>query len=162
MGNAEGSATAEPSASEARQMYSCVSLVLRRKSARLHLPLADRSLPFKLLRGSAVVVDGYDGSWIELQRRRERRMRREVLDLLFRLSGGAAGAEFHAMDLGVELGAWKSELYRILDWLNRHGYVQGWGLGPNVSLTEKGVAYLQGPGRAEQEIADEPEQGPPA
>lgn len=85
----------------------------------------------------------YDGTWIDLQREREQRMRYEVLALLFRLSGEEPGPSFHAMDLGEELGVWKRELYRVLDWLSLHGFVSGWGAGPEVSITLKGTQFIR-------------------
>lgn len=82
-------------------------------------------------------------SWLDLQRQRERRMRYELLALLVRLSEEKAGHWFDAADLGEELGAWQGEVYRVLDWLDKKGFVSGWGVGRYVSATLNGVERIR-------------------
>jgi hypothetical protein len=83
------------------------------------------------------------GEWIYRQAWREEHMRYEVLEKLYETSEGQPDRVLHVAGFGEELGVWREELFRGVEFLDRHGYVTYHGAGPEVSITPKGVEYLE-------------------
>jgi hypothetical protein len=81
-------------------------------------------------------------SWLELQRKREERMRFEVLELIYASVEGRADVEKNVSDFVHLLGTWHAELFRVVEWLDRRGYIRYCGAGPTVCLTEQGIAFV--------------------
>ena len=77
-------------------------------------------------------------SWVDLQRMREERMRYEVLALIHRAAEGRLDVEVHASPLALELGVWSTELFRVIDFLTEHGYIDYLRAGPVLRLTRAG------------------------
>ncbi len=42
-----------------------------------------------------------------------------------------------------QLGVWREELFRVIEFLDRKGYLVYHGAGPSVSLTRQGVDYVE-------------------
>lgn len=85
----------------------------------------------------------FDGdSWLDLQRKREERMRYEVLAMLYRAADGHVGREINCWNFATQLGVWHAEVFRVLEFLDRKGLVQYRGAGPVVCLTEEGKQYI--------------------
>jgi hypothetical protein len=82
----------------------------------------------------------YDGdSWLELQRMREEKMRYEVLLMLYEAAGGKVDCDINCWSFAVDLGVWHTEIFRVVEFLDRKGYVRYRGAGPVVCLTAKGA-----------------------
>jgi hypothetical protein len=81
-------------------------------------------------------------SWLELQRKREERMRFEVLDLIFASVNGQADVELNVSGFVHHIGTWHAELFRIVEWLDRRGFIRYCGAGPTVCLTRAGVDFV--------------------
>jgi hypothetical protein len=95
--------------------------------------------------------------WLDLQRRREERMRFEVLSML-------AEAANHCVDFPVDiggfvrrLGVWEDELERVLEYLHTRGYIAYENIGHDVRacLTVKGVDYIERDARRRRTIREE-------
>lgn len=87
----------------------------------------------------------YEGdSWLDLQRRREERMRYEILSMLYRAAGGDVEREINCWTFATDLGVWHAEVFRVLEYLDRRGYLAYRGAGPVVCLTPKGRDFIQG------------------
>lgn len=84
-----------------------------------------------------------NGSWMELQRRREEHMRYEVLQLLYRSVEGKAGLERNIARFALDLGTWQAELFRVVEWLDSRKLIRYCGAGPVVCLTQRGVAFVE-------------------
>lgn len=65
-----------------------------------------------------------------------------VLELTKRECGGEPGRCVTAWSFAEQLGIWQTELFRIIDFLDRAGYLDYCGGGPQVALTQKGLDYL--------------------
>lgn len=88
-----------------------------------------------------MVAEGPDG-WGEARRQREERMRYEVLDMIHRVSAGDTGRLIHCAAFAQDLGVWREEVYRVIDFLDRAGYLRYRGAGPVVCITRGGVERL--------------------
>jgi len=84
-----------------------------------------------------------DETWLDLQRRREERMRYEVLYMLYRASEGRVEKQQNAWYFALELGVWHTELFRVVEWLDRKGLLRYCGAGPVVCLTPAGVDLIE-------------------
>ncbi|CAN5738747.1 hypothetical protein BH23GEM6_BH23GEM6_07150 [soil metagenome] len=82
------------------------------------------------------------GADIPTRQKREERMRHEVLLMLCRVAEGETTQVVNAWSFSVDLGVWQAEVFRVIEWLERHGLVAYHGAGPAISITEKGVEYL--------------------
>jgi hypothetical protein len=81
-------------------------------------------------------------------RRRQERMRYEVLRILLEASHGDPARRIEAWGLAHDLGVWEEELQNTLVWLEHAGYLRVYHPGMAVSITLAGVRYLeQGAGR---------------
>lgn len=78
---------------------------------------------------------------------REERMRYEVLLMLYRVSEGATDQVVNAFGFAVDLGVWTAEVFRVVEWLARRGFVDYHGAGPAISITRAGVEYIEREGR---------------
>jgi hypothetical protein len=74
---------------------------------------------------------------------REERMRYEVLRMLHSAAAGDPEREVRCWGFAQELGVWESELFRVLDFLDRVGLAEYCGAGPVVRITLAGVSYLE-------------------
>ena len=83
------------------------------------------------------------GEWIFRQTWREERLRYEVLEKLYETSDGRPDQVLRVSGFTELLGVWREELFRGVEFLDRHGYVTYHGAGPEVSITPKGVEYLE-------------------
>jgi hypothetical protein len=81
-------------------------------------------------------------SWLELQRKREERMRFEVLELIFLSVDGEPDVEKNVSDFVHHLGTWHAELFRVVEWLDRRGFIRYCGAGPTVCMTPHGIAFV--------------------
>jgi hypothetical protein len=81
-------------------------------------------------------------AWLERQRWREERMRFEVLAMLHDACGRDTGCIVRVADFAEGLGVWKEELFRTVEFLDRRGYLHYHGGGPSVSITQKGIDYI--------------------
>lgn len=86
-----------------------------------------------------------DEWWLNLQRRREERMRYEVLYMLFEASNHRVDSPVELGGLVRRLGVWEIELERVLDFLHSTGYIgcQGSGRDRKAWLTLKGIDYIE-------------------
>lgn len=82
-------------------------------------------------------------SWEALQRRREERMRFEVLRMLYDAVGGVAGMEVSCAACARRLGVWEPEILRVIDFLKRRGFLDYAAPGPVVRLTQAAVDYIE-------------------
>jgi hypothetical protein len=82
-------------------------------------------------------------TWIHRQAWREERLRYEVLESLYEKSAGRPDQVLHVAGFAEGLGVWREELFRGVEFLDRNGYVTYHGAGPEVSITPKGVEYLE-------------------
>lgn len=96
-----------------------------------------------------------DDSWVELQRKREERMRYEVLDMLYRATGGKVDAQRNAWGFAMDLGIWHAELFRIVEWLSSKQLIRYCGAGPLVCLTQKGASFMERAGQRRRSIRDD-------
>src|SRR5687768_171847 len=81
-------------------------------------------------------------------RRRQERMRFEVLRILLETSHGDPACRIEAWSFAEDLGVWEEELQNTLVWLEHAGYLRVYHPGLSVSITLAGIRYLeQGAGR---------------
>lgn len=83
-------------------------------------------------------------------------MRYEVLDMLCSVSRGDPERPINCGSFAQEIGVWREEIFRVIDFLDRIGFVRYLGAGPLVSITARGIDYLErGAGRRKR-ISDAP------
>lgn len=70
-------------------------------------------------------------------------MRYEVLSAVYQQCGGQAGCTLLVSKFTQELGIWREELFRALEFLDRKGYLVYHGAGPLVSITRSGIDYVE-------------------
>lgn len=68
-------------------------------------------------------------------------MRYDVLANLKKASLSRAGTVLQVREFDDGL-VWRQELFRVLEYLDRKGYVTYHGPGPQVSITVKGIDYI--------------------
>jgi DNA-binding IclR family transcriptional regulator len=90
-----------------------------------------------------MAVSGSDDSWLQRQRWREERMRYEVLAAIYRGCEGKAGCTLVVSAFAEKLGIWREELFRVLEFLDRKGFIVYHGAGPLVSITKVGIDYVE-------------------
>jgi hypothetical protein len=90
-----------------------------------------------------MAAPGDKESWLHRQRWREERMRYEVLEAVYREVEGKTGIALVASAFTQRLGIWREELFRVLEFLDRKGYIAYQGAGPLVSMTRHGVEYIE-------------------
>jgi hypothetical protein len=101
-----------------------------------------------------MVVTDNRGKWIHRQSWRDERLRYEVLEKLYETSQGRPDRVLHVAGFAEGLGVWREELFRGVEFLDRHGYVTYHGAGPEVSITVKGVEYLERKAARRRSIRD--------
>ena len=79
-------------------------------------------------------------------------MRFEVLAAVYRASEGKAGNSLVVSAFTQDLGIWREELFRVLEFLDRKGYIVYHGAGPLVSITRNGADYLERTGGRRKSI----------
>jgi hypothetical protein len=70
-------------------------------------------------------------------------MRYEVLLMLYRASSGATDEVIDAWTFSTDLGVWRAEVFRVVEWLERRNLVTYHGAGPAISITPAGVRYVE-------------------
>jgi hypothetical protein len=99
-----------------------------------------------------------DDWWVDLQRRREERMRYEVLVMLYEAVGRCVDFPVDVSGFVRRLGVWEDELRRVLQYLGDRGYIRYLAEGSEVSvcLSVKGVDYIEKDARRRKSIRDDP------
>jgi hypothetical protein len=92
------------------------------------------------------------------RKQREERMRYEVLQMLNRATEGAPDRVVNAWSFSTDLGVWHAEVFRVVEWLERHRLVCYHGAGPAISITAEGVEYLKN-GRYRRRTLRSPDPG---
>lgn len=95
-----------------------------------------------------------EDAWKQRQKRREERTRYEVLFMLYGACAAEAGCVLRVSDFAQGLGAWREELFRAVEFLDRAGYIVYHGAGPAVSITPKGIQYIEGAAGRRRSIRD--------
>lgn len=85
-------------------------------------------------------------------------MRFEVLDMLYRATEGHPDREINAWGVAVDLGIWHAELFRVVEWLERNGFLRYCGAGPTVCLTRAGVNFVELDAGGRRSIRERPPQ----
>lgn len=70
-------------------------------------------------------------------------MRYQVLRMLYEATNGDPGVKCNIARFDLDLGTWRAELFRIVEWLDRTGFVRYCGAGPTVCITNKGATFMQ-------------------
>lgn len=81
-------------------------------------------------------------------------MRYEILSMLYRAAGGEVGREINCWSFATELGVWHAEVFRVLEYLDRRGYLKYRGAGPVVCLTPEGRDFMVSGSGARPSIRD--------
>ncbi len=95
-----------------------------------------------------------EGCDVPERQRREERMRFEVLLMLYRASNGTSGEVVSAWTFSQDLGVWRAEVFRVVEWLERHRLIQYHGAGPSISITPQGVTYLEARWNRRRKVRD--------
>jgi hypothetical protein len=96
-----------------------------------------------------------DGSKRELaSRRREERMRYEVLAMACRAARRDPDDAIDWKPVTERIGVWRDELSRVLDFLDGAGLLRYRGDGPKVSITRRGIEFLYGEARSTKAVPD--------
>lgn len=77
-------------------------------------------------------------------RERLERVRYEVLTRLCHLASSNCGSEIVGRSLSAAAQLSPEELFRAIEYLAHHNYLDYLGVGPRVRLTERGLRYLRG------------------
>ena len=91
-----------------------------------------------------------------LRKRREERMRYEVLGMVCRAARRDPNEAVNCAPISDTIGVWREEVFRVLEFLDHAGLVRYCGPGPRVCITPRGIDYLFGEGRERKAIPDEP------
>ena len=91
-----------------------------------------------------------------LRKRREERMRYEVLGMVCRAARRDPTASVNCAPFHDSIGVWREEVFRVLDFLDHAGLVRYGGPGPKVSITPRGIDYLYGQGKWRKGVPDDP------
>lgn len=91
-------------------------------------------------------------SWQDRQQWREERMRFEVLAAIYEACGGQPDCTLTVSEFAGQLGIWREELFRILDFLDRHRFIVYEGAGPRVSIARRGIDYIEKEGARRRSI----------
>lgn len=105
------------------------------------------------MRGAMAAAESGD-SWVQRTREREERMRFEVLAMVYRAAQGNADAVIRVSGFLQELGVWYEELFRVVEFLDRCGYLSYQGAGPLVRITPRGIRLIEGEAGARRSIRD--------
>lgn len=79
-------------------------------------------------------------------------MRYEVLAAVYAGCEGQPGCTLPVSSFTDDLGIWREELFRVLEFLDRKGYLTYHGAGPLVSITQRGVDYIHRDGGRRKSI----------
>jgi hypothetical protein len=95
-----------------------------------------------------------DEWWLDLQRRREERMRFEVLSMLFEAANRRVDFPVDIGGFIRRLGVWEGELERVLEFLDSQGFIVYERSVQEVRacLTVKGVDYIERDARRRRTI----------
>ena len=85
-------------------------------------------------------------------RRRQERMRYEVLHMLYRAAHAEPGRPVEAWAFASSLGVWEEELGNVLAWLEHAGLVRVFEPGRVLSITLAGVRYIEQDARRRRTI----------
>lgn len=81
-------------------------------------------------------------------------MRFEILSMLYRAAGGDVDREINCWNFATQLGVWHAEVFRVLEYLDRRGFLEYRGAGPVVCLTPAGRDYIETGSGGRQSIRD--------
>ena len=70
-------------------------------------------------------------------------MRYEVLAAIHDGCAGKPDCALVVSAFTQDLGIWREELFRVLEFLDRKGYIIYHGVGPLVSITRRGIDYIE-------------------
>lgn len=73
----------------------------------------------------------------------EERLRFAVLRGVYELAGGDASVEVNASRFAPDFSIPLEQVFAIVEYLSREGYLAYQGAGPRVSLTPRGIEYLE-------------------
>jgi hypothetical protein len=79
----------------------------------------------------------------ESWRRRQERMRYEVLLMLYKASEAQPEREVKAWTFAYNLGVWEEEMGHAIEWLERAGYLRCHRSSLEISITLKGIRYIE-------------------
>ena len=99
-----------------------------------------------------MAASGEKDSWLHRQQWRGERMRYEVLDAIYRACEGKPGCTLVVSTFAQEMGIWREELFRVLEFLDRKCFLVYHGAGPRVSITRTGVEYIERTGGRRRSI----------
>lgn len=85
-------------------------------------------------------------------RRRQERMRYEVLLMLYRAAHAEAGRPVEAWGFAADLGVWEDELWNVVVWLEHAGMVRVFEAGRVATITLAGVRYIEEDARRRRTI----------
>lgn len=89
------------------------------------------------------------------RREREERMRFEVLQMLHQAWREEPDrAAIQAYSFAADLGVWHAELFRVIEFLDRKGFVTYLGAGPLVRITSEGIRYMEEEAKGRRSIRD--------
>ena len=81
-------------------------------------------------------------------------MRYEVLLVVYSATDADVGLPVRVTGFVRELGVWEPELFRAVEWLVMKGYLEYLSVGPTVTITRKGVLYIEQGARKRRTIRD--------
>ena len=73
----------------------------------------------------------------------EEQMRYKVLDAVYGRAGAQCDREVTGTEIGAQLDLRYEDLFRLIHFLEYHGYLLYLGAGPRVCVTRKGVEYIE-------------------
>jgi hypothetical protein len=85
-------------------------------------------------------------------RRRQERMRYEVLRMLHHASAANPELRVDAWGFAQNLGVWEEEVWNTLVWLEQADLVRIYRVGPVVSITLAGIRYIEDEGNRRKTI----------
>ena len=84
----------------------------------------------------------------------EERLRYQTLRYIFDTAGPNCDQIITGPQIGVGLGLRSDEIFRVVDWLDRHGYLHGFGSRPDLCLTPKAIAFFEAASERRKSLRD--------
>jgi hypothetical protein len=73
----------------------------------------------------------------------EERLRYSILETVYHRAGGSCEQVVTGAEIGATLGLRYEDLFRVIHFLEHHGYLTYLGSGPRVCITDKGLRYIE-------------------
>jgi hypothetical protein len=73
----------------------------------------------------------------------EERLRYQVLRFIFDRAGPRCDVVVAPPQIGLALTLRSEEIIRVLDWLDRHGYLHCFGSRPDICLSPKAITFFE-------------------